>query len=400
MDLCTPPTSPPPLKLVHGKTGAGAARPRGDADRPTVVHAVGARSSFVRVGPVIAELQRRRVFRQVVVDLCPPDTRPSPEALDEIGFPQPDRVIAPGEGGRGERTARMLAAFERALLDERPALVMLAGDFDATLACALAAAKLRIPVAHIEAGLRDWDWGSPAEINRVLTDQLSDALFCHGAAAADNLRAEGVADGRIHQVGSTVVDWLRGASAAARRSAVRQALGVAAHEYVLVALHKRATVDGPGRAARLSEGLSRLGEHAALLLPSPTRTTEALAGLPASVRRLGPLSFCDFVALAGEAGAIVTDSGSVQEEASALGVPCYTLRATTERQVTLTHGTNTLLDDPADLAFVRPSGRPPTPCAIPMWDGHAGARVAEALIANFALRSDTAAPRGGSRSGP
>jgi UDP-N-acetylglucosamine 2-epimerase (non-hydrolysing) len=298
-------------------------------------------------------------------------------------------VISPGGGGRGERTARMLTGFERTLLDERPGLVVLAGDFDATLACALAAAKLGIPVAHVEAGLRDWDWGSPAEINRVLTDQLSDALFCHGLAAADNLRSEGVGEGRIHLVGSTVVDWLRSATATARRSEMRKALGLAAHAYVLVALHKRATVDGPGRAARLSEGLVRLGEHAPLLVPSPGRTSDALSELPLSARRLGPLGFRDFMALAGEAGAIVTDSGSVQEEASAMGVPCYTLRATTERQVTLTHGTNTLVDDPADLAFVRPSHHPPTPCVIPMWDGHASARVADALIANFALRSGT-----------
>lgn len=385
MTLPTPPTSPAPLTLVRD-AGATPTRPRRNPAQPTIVHAVGARSSLVRVGPVIAELHRRRVFRQVVVDLCPPDTRPSPDALDDIGFPQPDHVIAPGGGGRGERTARMLAAFERVLLDERPALVLLSGDVDATLACALAAAKLGIPVAHVEAGLRDWDWGSPEEINRVLTDQLGDALFCHGAAAAANLRREGVTSGRIHLVGSTVVDWLREAPAAAQRSKVRRALGLAAHDYVLVALHKRATVDGPGRAARLSEALAHLAGRVALLMPGSARATAELAELPGAVRPPAPLGVCAFMALAAEAGAIVTDSGSVQEEASALGVACYTLRPATERLVTLTHGTNVLLDDPADLVHVRLTRPARVPCAIPLWDGHAAARIADALIANFALR--------------
>jgi UDP-N-acetylglucosamine 2-epimerase (non-hydrolysing) len=351
----------------------------------TVLHAAGARSSFVRVAPVVAELERRGGFRQVVVDLSPVDTRLDDAARAETGVPAPAHVIDAGPGGRGERTGRMLCAFERVLIAEQPDVVVLAGDFDATVACALAAAKLRIPVAHLEAGLRSWDWGMPEEINRVLTDQLSDALFCHSAIAADNLRAEGVGEARVHHVGSTVVDWLRAVPSTVRDSSVRRALGLERYEYVVVALHKRATVDAPGSRTRLAAALSRMAEGAPVLVPSPARTLEALPGVSHRVRRLGPLSCRAFAALAGESGAIVTDSGSVQEEASALGVPCYTLRPGTERQITLTHGTNHLVDDVDDLAAIVPSGRPPTPCAIPLWDGHAAGRIADAVIANFVL---------------
>jgi UDP-N-acetylglucosamine 2-epimerase (non-hydrolysing) len=288
----------------------------------------------------------------------------------------------------------MLAALERILLDERPSLVVLAGDFDATLAAALAAAKLGVPVAHLEAGLRSWDWASGEEINRVLTDRLSDVLFLQSPEAEDNLRAEGIPDGRTHYVGSTMVDWLRRCAPAARRRAAWRRLGLAPHEYVLVVLHRRATVDGPERTARLAEALKRLARRAPVVVGLVPRTAAELAATgvtgsrsTAALRCVGPLGFIDFVSMATAAGAIVTDSGSVQEEASALGVPCFTLRDTTERAVTLTHGTNTLLgDDPAELAEVSPSRRPPTPCAIPGWDGHASERVAAVLEANFALR--------------
>jgi UDP-N-acetylglucosamine 2-epimerase (non-hydrolysing) len=369
----------------------GAAWAGGGA-RGTVVHAVGTRSGYPRIAPVIAELDRMAAFRQLIVDLCPAGGRVRHEALDEIGVPQPSRTVTPGRGTPGGRLAHMLSAFERVLLRERAALVVLVGDVDATLACALAATRLHIPVARVEAGLRDGDWSSDQEANRVLTDRLGDALFTDSPEAEDNLRREGITDGRTHYVGNTIVDWLQRWQPAARRRNLRGGLGLGEHEYVLVALHEPATV-GPGRAPRLAEALVALAERAPVVLPLRARSAGALsaAGLgagraPVGLHRLGPLGFLDFLSVAGDAGAIVTDSGHVQEEASALGVPCFTLAATTERRVTLTHGTNVLLGDDPELTAVAAARHPPTPCAIPLWDGHAGERVAELLVANFALR--------------
>lgn len=359
------------------------------AERPTVVHAVAGRPAFLRIGPVIQELERLGAFRQVVVDLCHPDVRPTADDLKDIGFGPPDHVISPGAGSSGERTARMLTAFEAVLRAESPVLTAVAGDDDAALASALAAAKLQLPVAYLGAGMRTGDWSSGEEINRVLVDRLADVLVVAGKAAYDTLCAEGVSSGRIHHAGSTVVDWLRVHEPAARLRAVRRAHGLGRHGYVLVLLHRRATIDGPGRARHLGEALRSLAARMPVVLPLHPRLTDTLR--PVASRRgttltvLAPLTFLDYVSLAADAGAIVTDSGSVQEEASALGVPCFTLRTATEQVVTLTHGTNVLLgDDPTDLDAVTLSEA--RSCAIPMWDGHAAERVAEALVANFSLR--------------
>jgi UDP-N-acetylglucosamine 2-epimerase (non-hydrolysing) len=369
-------------------------RAAADEQRAVLIHAIGERSSFLRVGPIVAAVGQGGEFRQHVVDLCPPDSRPDPAALHQLGLPRPGHDIAPGDGGQGARTARMLAAFERVLLDIQPAAIVLAGNVDATLAAALAAAKLGVPVAHLESGLRTGDWGSGEEINRVVIDRLSDILFVNSAEAEENLHDEGIADGRTHYVGNTMVDWLRRCQPAARMRAAWTTLGLAEGQYVLAALQKRATVDGPDRAARLFDALELLARRTPVVLPVPPRMAAALeraglAGFMAApgLHCIGQLAFVDFLSMAGGAGAIVTDSGSVQEEASALGVPCFTLRNTTERAVTLTQGTNVLLgEDPAALADVVISRGPATPCAIERWDGHAGERVAEVLGANFALR--------------
>ena len=359
-----------------------------------LIHAVDDRAGYMRLGPVIAEVERRGEFSQLVVDLCAPASRVGGDELDEIGFPRPARAVAPGRGSHAARIARMLEGFERVLEEERPALVLLAGDLDATLACALAAAKRRVPVARLQAGLRSGDWGADDEMNRVLIDRVGDALFTASPEAADNLRREGITDGRTHYVGNTLVDWLRRAEPAARRRSVRRTLDLAEHEYVLVSLHRPATVEDRDHAGRLFDALVGLADAAPVVLAVPARTAAVLeaagrAGraLPPDLHRIRHIGLLDYLSLAGDAGAILTDAGAVQETASALGVPCYTLRTTIEHPVTLTHGTNTLLgEDPPDLAPVAAARRPPTPCAIPLWDGHAGERVADVLAANFALR--------------
>jgi UDP-N-acetylglucosamine 2-epimerase (non-hydrolysing) len=356
-----------------------------------VVHVVGARPNFVKMAPLIAALERRGVDQLVVHTGQHYDQKMSDEILDDLGFPPPDYALGVGSGSHGEQTGKVLIAFEQILVEHRPALVVVAGDVNSTLACALAAAKLAIPVAHLEAGLRSGDWSMPEEINRVLTDRLSDLLLTHSPEAEPNLAREGIDTRRVRYVGNTMIDSLRRWEATARKRAAWSDHGVAQGEYVLVTLHRPSNVDDPARLGAVVTALCALGREARVLFPVHPRTrarlaaTDALTRLEESgVRCTEPVGYLDFLSLQGGAGTIVTDSGGVQEEASALGVPCYTLRANTERPVTISHGTNVLLgDDPRRLREVRLSRRPPTPCAIPLWDGHAGERAADAIVDAF-----------------
>jgi UDP-N-acetylglucosamine 2-epimerase (non-hydrolysing) len=248
-------------------------------------------------------------------------------------------------------------------------------------------------VARLEAGLRESDWSVGEEINRTLLDTMADTLFAPTAQAARSLEAEAAAAGRVHLVGSTAVDSLRQAERTAAGRAAWRRFGAEQGRYVLVTLHRPANVDDDERLARIVEALAGLARRVPVIFPLHPRTRERLKPMGDAHRLLAagvlcgpPLGYIDFLSLQSGAGAVVTDSGTVQEETSALGVRCYTLRASTERAITLTHGTNALLgDDPRDLADVRLASGPPTPSAIPLWDGRAATRVADALVANYAL---------------
>lgn len=346
---------------------------------------VGARPNFVKVAPIIDALARLPGVSQFVVHTGQHyDTKMSSEMLSDLGFPEPDVFLGVGSGTHGAQTAKALAASERVFMERSPDLVVVAGDVNSTLAAALAASKLGIPIAHVESGLRSFDWTMPEEINRVLTDRLSDLLFTHSPEAIENLEAEGVDAERIRFVGNTMIDSLRRFEPMARERRAWEGFGVERGRYVLITLHRPSNVDMPDQLERIVEALSSLARHTGVLFPVHPRTLARLdeSGLltrlvEAEVVVAPPVGYLDFLSLEGAAGAIVTDSGGVQEEASALGVPCYTLRPNTERPITLTYGTNTLLgDDPALIADIRPSGEAPTPALIPLWDGAAGERIA------------------------
>lgn len=390
------------LELVDGGQTPDrrpAVAPMGDA-RPTIIHAVGSRAGFVRIAPVIRALERQGTFRQLVVDAGHPDP-PDDQDWADCPFGIPEPVAALGAGGRAAthaaRTAHALAAFERVLLHERPALVVIAGHVDATLACALAAVKLEMPVAHLEAGLRSCDWTSPEEINRVLIDRLADSLLATSPEAEENLLGEGVVDGRIHHVGNPIVDWLRECEPRARRRRAWRAFDMDEQEYVLVALADAVAGD-EGRLAALVAAVGQAASRAPVVMPLHpyARAHLAGAGLAGTLSRAGVRcprwpGWLDLLSLECGAGAIVTDAGGLQDEASALGIPCFTLGRVTERRATLTQGTNVLLGgDPGAVAVVEPCRRPPTPAAIPLWDGHAAERIAEVLAANYAVRSPIA----------
>ena len=362
--------------------------------RPTIVHVIGARPNFVKMAPVVAALERRQTFRQVIVHTGQHyDSRMSDEVLADLEFPEVDVFLGVGSGTHGVQTAKVLSAFEKVLIDTEPDVVLVAGDVNSTLACALAASKMGIAIAHLEAGLRSFDWSMPEEVNRVLTDRLSDVLLAHSPEAVENLQAEGICPGRVYNVGNTMIDSLRRCEKQARELRVWETVGMEEREYVLVTLHRPSNVDEPVRLNGIVDGLVELAGHAPAVFPIHPRTRARLAengGLArledAGVACIEPVGYLDFLSLQAGAGAIVTDSGGVQEEASALGVSCFTFRPNTERPVTLTHGTNVLLgEDPAEIAEVRPASHPPTPSAIPLWDGHAAERVADVLEANYVL---------------
>jgi UDP-N-acetylglucosamine 2-epimerase (non-hydrolysing) len=382
---------PPNLVLVPGTPDS-----RSSEGRSTIVHVVGARPNFVKMAPVIAALERRDVFRQVVVHTGQHyDSRMSEEVLVDLDFPEVDIFLGVGSGTHGAQTAKVLSSFERVLIDTEPDVVLVAGDVNSTLACALAASKLGIAIAHLESGLRSFDWSMPEEINRVLTDRLADVLFTHSPEASDNLETEGIDRGRVYYVGNTMIDSLRRCERRARALETWATVGMEERSYVLVTLHRPSNVDDPDRLLAIVDGLVGLAAHAPVVFPIHPRTRARLTddgGLgrleAAGVACIEPAAYLEFISLQSGAGAIVTDSGGIQEEASALGISCYTFRPNTERPVTLTHGTNILLgEDPAEISEVRPSPHPPTPCAIPLWDGHAGERVADALVANYAMVS-------------
>jgi UDP-N-acetylglucosamine 2-epimerase (non-hydrolysing) len=357
-----------------------------------IVHVVGARPNFVKMAPLIDVLGRRGALNQLVVHTGQHyDRKMSAEILEDLDFPAPDYSLGVGSGTHGEQTAKVLVGFEEILLAHRPAVVVVAGDVNSTVACALAASKLQIPVVHLESGLRSGDWSMPEEINRVLTDRLSDLLLTHSPEAEANLAREGIDIGRVRFVGNTMIDSLRRFEGAARARAVWTRYGLDPGEYVLVTLHRPSNVDDEVRLAGIVDGLCAMAVEAPVVFPVHPRTRARLADgnalhrlESAGVRCAEPVGYLDFLSLQAGAGTIVTDSGGVQEEASALGIPCYTLRANTERPITISHGTNVLLgDDPSRLHELKLSRRPPVPCAIPLWDGHAAERAADAIVAEF-----------------
>jgi UDP-N-acetylglucosamine 2-epimerase (non-hydrolysing) len=384
-EIRPPPTSRAALTLVPVDRQA---RRRGartaPKERQTVVHAVSTRADCVGLAPLILALEQRDVFRQVVIRTAVHGR--CDDVLAELGVAAGRRFVDAGRGTPAQRTARMLPAFEQLMLQERAALAVVAGDGDAALACALAAAKAGVLVARLGAGLRTWDWSAPDEINRVLTDRVSDTLFTDCAQAEDNLREEGIVAARIHAVGNTMVDAVRRWQPPAKARAAWRLLGLREGGYVLVLLHALRELDDSARRAALFNAIAAMRRNGPVVVPLVEANRRAGRLPAADVLALEAPGFLDLLSLELGAGAIVTDAGSVQEEASALGIPCFTLREATECAVTLTHGTNVLLGgDPAALEAVELRRRPAIPAAIPLWDGHAAARAADVLVANYAL---------------
>ena len=350
------------------------------------MYVVGARPNFVKMAPVISEVRRALPDAQHVVVHTGQhyDRMMSSAFLDELGVPSPDYVLRVGSATHAVQTARVMERIEAVIDVERPDLVLVPGDVNSTLAATLVAAKLGVPLGHVEAGLRSFDRTMPEEINRIVADEFSDYLFIHCDEARENLQAEGIAPERIHFVGNTMIDTLVAMEERFRALEAAAGHGLATGDYLLVTLHRPALVDGP----MLHDVLGRLvgiAHELPVVFPMHPRTRKMVQGitLDPAVRLLEPLGYLEFLSLEADAAGVLTDSGGVQEETTYLGVPCFTLRENTERPVTLRAGTNTLLgldpgrigDIPAALSRSARAAHPP-PSG---WDGHAAKRLAAVL---------------------
>jgi UDP-N-acetylglucosamine 2-epimerase (non-hydrolysing) len=352
---------------------------------PLLLHVTGARPNFPKAAPVIAALNGHNVTQLLVHTGQHYDDAMSEVFFRQLRLPRPDVNLGVGSGRQGRQTAAILERLEDLFLERRPDLVIVYGDVNSTVAAALVAAKSGITLAHVEAGLRSFDRTMPEEINRVVTDRLSDLLLVTSMDAIDHLSNEGVPGERIHFVGNPMIDTLLAHLDRFDTDAARRQYGIV-DPYVVVTVHRPSNVDDPADAAALVDAIHSVADQTHVILPLHPRGRQRLAdaGLMEHPQLLiiDPVGYFEFLGLVRGAAAVVTDSGGVQEETTVLGIPCLTLRPNTERPVTITSGTNRLVTRHDVAARVRETlarGKPSSWQTPPLWDGQAGPRIAEVL---------------------
>lgn len=352
----------------------------------------GARPNFMKVAPILnAGSTCPELSFSLVHTGQHYDHQMSKLFFDELGLPRPDVHLGVGSGSHAAQTAKVMVAFDDAL-NERPAdLVLVVGDVNSTIACALVAVKRGIKVAHVEAGLRSGDRSMPEEINRILTDQISDYLFTTEPSAAEHLRREGIVADRVHFVGNVMIDTLLRHRQRAQASDALQRLALEPRGYAACTLHRPSNVDELERAEETVRAVEALAQRVPVVFPVHPRTTEKLKafGLMArlaennQLKLTAPLGYLDFLALLDHAALVLTDSGGIQEETTVLGVPCLTFRTNTERPVTVDEGTNQLVGtDPERVATCADEilgGRVKATRLPALWDGHAAERIVDIL---------------------
>ncbi len=348
----------------------------------------------MKVAPVWAEMKRRpSEFAPVIVHTGQHyDAAMSDAFFDDLGLPEPDIHLGVGSASHAVQTARIMTAFEPVVLERRPDWVVVVGDVNSTIACALVCAKLGVRVAHVEAGLRSRDRTMPEEINRILTDAISDLLLTTSQDADANLKAEGVAPEKIRFVGNVMIDSLQGHLKVSERSTVRKDLGVDGEDYAVVTLHRPSNVDEKAVLGGILDALAAIAEKLPVIFPVHPRTRTRIEdfGLghkiaATNIRMIEPLGYVDFLRLYSGARLVLTDSGGIQEETTVLGIPCLTLRHNTERPITIEMGTNVLVGtDPERIRSaaidaltieMRSSGTN----VPPLWDGKAAGRICDHL---------------------
>lgn len=382
-----------------------------------IVVVVGARPNFMKAAPILKAIREFNGMRgewagaiqSILVHTGQHyDTKMSEAFFADLEMPAPDVFLGAGSGSHAEQTAEIMKRFEPVLLREKPDVMLVVGDVNSTLACALVAAKMpstcRPAIAHVEAGLRSFDRGMPEEINRILTDQLSDFLFVTEESGVRNLRKEGVAASKVHFVGNTMIDSLREYESRAETSPIMRTLDLARGRYGLLTLHRAANVDERESLAEILEGISELSKLMTVVFPAHPRTQKKICELGLSrcladsVRMVEPLGYLDFLCLMKHARIVVTDSGGIQEETTALGIPCVTARENTERPVTIDVGTNLLGGARRDTIAkaIRIQLASKTRTSLPdLWDGRAAARIV-GILADRYMRTEVVAASAGS----
>jgi UDP-N-acetylglucosamine 2-epimerase (non-hydrolysing) len=362
----------------------------------TILSVVGCRPNFIKIAPLMAEMKRHPGIRPYLVHTGQHyDAAMSEVFFRDLDIPSPDICLEVGSASHAKQLALMMQRLEGVMKDVAPDLVLVVGDVTSTLAAALTAASLGYPVAHVEAGLRSFDREMPEEINRVLTDSIADYLFATEESAVSNLLREGRYGDQVFLVGNVMIDSLVGHQDKINRSAILSDLALRPREYALVTLHRAGNVDSPQSLERVGSALAALERHVRLVFPVHPRTASRLEQFHVwdellsrpNLLMIEPLGYIDFMKLMKESAFVMTDSGGVQEESTAFGVPCLTLRDNTERPVTLTQGTNHLVGlSPERILSVSLkvlSGGVRTPTAVPNWDGHAAPRIISILLQRF-----------------
>jgi UDP-N-acetylglucosamine 2-epimerase (non-hydrolysing) len=353
----------------------------------------GARPNFMKLAPLVRVLGEDPDFRVALVHTGQHyDDRMSGAFFRELAIPAPDYHLEAGSGTHAQQTAEIMRRFEPVVERERPDAVLVVGDVNSTLAASIVAKKLNVAVVHVEAGLRSYDRTMPEEINRLVTDAITDLFLVTEPSGRTNLLREGAPESAIRMVGNLMIDSLRANLERARReSKIRETLGLGEGGYGLVTLHRPANVDAPERLRGMLEALEEIGRTQPLYFPVHPRTRQRLEGLGARLERVRlcePLGYLDFLNLMAGAAVVLTDSGGIQEETTALGVPCLTLRDNTERPVTVEEGTNVLAGTSKESilrAWAEMQAHPRRGRVPALWDGQAAGRCRAALREFFSL---------------
>jgi UDP-N-acetylglucosamine 2-epimerase (non-hydrolysing) len=354
----------------------------------TILHVIGARPNYMKVAPLMEALRATEGVNQILVNTGQHyDDMMARAFVRDLGLPTPDYDLGVGSASHAVQTARVMMEFEKVCVERRPDLVVVVGDINSTMAASLVAAKLLIPLAHVEAGLRSRDRTMPEEINRIVTDRLSDVLLTPSVDANDNLRAEGVPAENIHLVGNIMIDSLLRHLPLASLNRVANHIPVENGCYAVLTLHRPSNVDNAEVFKRILEAITTIAERMPVVFPVHPRTRQRMRefevdGVLRNVIMTDPLGYIDFLSLTSHARLILTDSGGLQEESTALGIQCLTLRENTERPVTVTHGTNQVVGTETDailagfrraLTVVDPPRKPD------LWDGRTAERITRVL---------------------
>jgi len=357
-----------------------------------ILNIVGARPNFMKIAPLMAAEAARGGIEPVLVHTGQHyDERMSDLFFRQLGIPAPDINLGVGSGSHGVQTAEIMRAFEPVVAERRPDAVLVVGDVNSTVACGLVAVKAGVKLVHVEAGLRSFDRTMPEEINRLVTDAISDLLLCSEPSGVENLRAEGAAEEKVHLVGNVMIDTLRANRERAEQSPILSQLRLAPGDYAVLTLHRPANVDDPEVLAGILDALEVIQRDLPIVFPMHPRTRKSLeasglaerADAMGGLRAIEPAGYLDFLKLLASAKLVLTDSGGIQEETTILAVPCLTLRENTERPITVEVGTNRLVgSDPQRILsayreVIGGGGRKPQ--APPLWDGRAAERVVDVL---------------------